>query len=120
MDGGGPLDKPKHFLPEEVEGLAPQLVAMLDKARDLSGVSFIIASGRRTEAQNAEAGGVKNSAHVRGLAVDLRCYTAAARFRMVRGLFLAGFRRIGVYDRHVHADVDDTLPLDVVWVGVSH
>ena len=120
MDGGGPLDKPKHFLPEETEGLDLRLVSMLDQAREKAGVPFVISSGHRTEAQNADAGGVKDSAHVRGLAVDLQCLTSGQRFRMVRGLLLAGFRRVGIYNRHLHADVDDRLPPDVMWTGESH
>ena len=39
--------------------------------------------------------------------------------KIISGALLAGFRRIGVYDRHVHLDVDEKLPQDVMWWGVS-
>ena len=110
----------KHFLPEEIAGLDLKLVAMLDEARDIAGVPFVITSGKRTEAENSGAQGVKNSAHIRGLAVDLQCLDATSRFFMLVGLIQAGFRRVGCYDRHLHADCDESLPQNVTWTGVSH
>lgn len=111
---------PKHFLPEEVEGLQPRLVEMLDEGRTIAGVPFVITSGLRTVAENANAQGVENSAHLRGLAVDLQCLDVTTRFFMIVGLVRVGFRRIGIYDRHVHCDCDDSLPQNVTWTGVSH
>lgn len=58
-----------------------------------------------------------DSAHVRGLAVDIACVSSRARMRMVAGLVLAGFNRIGLYSRHIHADVDGSLPGEVLWLG---
>jgi len=111
---------PKHFTDYEIVGLSPRLVDMLDKARELSGVPFVITSGARNEAQNANAQGVKNSAHTRGLAVDLACSDASARFHMLAALFEVGFARVGIYDKHVHVDCDLSLPQDVAWWGTSH
>ncbi len=110
----------RHFLPEEIEGLDLKLVGMLDEARDIAGVPFVITSGKRTVAENVNAQGVENSAHLRGLAVDLQCLDAPTRFFMLVGLVRVGFRRLGLYDRHVHCDCDDTLPQNVTWTGVSH
>lgn len=109
-----------NFDEAEVEGLDKELVAKLDWARSRAGVPFLITSGKRLPDQNDSVGGVKDSAHLRGLAVDLRCSEAGPRFRMVQALLLAGFKRIGVYDRHVHVDLDDTLPQEVMWIGESH
>lgn len=110
-------DSPRWFGPEEVEGLDPKLVEMLDKARGLAKVPFRITSGRRSAEQNQAAGGVMDSSHTRGLAVDLACYDSRTRMRMLCGLVLAGFTRVGVYSSHLHADVDDSLPADVLWLG---
>ena len=109
----------RHFTDEEVEGLDPKLVEMLDRARGFSHYPFIITSGKRTALQNDAAGGVSDSSHLRGLAVDLRCRGSQARFDMISSLLLAGFRRIGAYDRHLHVDCDETLPQAVLWVGTS-
>jgi zinc D-Ala-D-Ala carboxypeptidase len=108
------------FSEAEIEGLDPRLVEMLDRARGLAKTPFRITSGRRSADQNQQAGGVMDSAHTRGLAVDLGCFDSRARMRMLSGLIVAGFRRIGCYDRHLHADIDETLPQDVLWVGQSH
>jgi zinc D-Ala-D-Ala carboxypeptidase len=110
----------RYFVAAEIVNLRPELVRRLDEARELAGVPFRITSGYRSPSANAAVGGVGNSAHGRGLAVDIACAGSRDRFHIVRGLFAAGFRRIGVYDRHVHADLDDSLPNPVCWTGDSH
>jgi len=109
-----------YFTAAELEGLDSALVKGLLVAREVANVPFVITSGRRTVAENTAAGGVRDSSHERGLAVDLACTDARARYRILKGLFAAGFHRIGAYDLHVHADVDVSLPAEVVWLGVSH
>jgi len=55
------------------------------------------------------------------LAVDLRAPTGKnEREKMIWALGRAGFQRIGIYDRHIHVDVDSDKVLDIVWFGVSH
>lgn len=111
------MPKFKYFAASEVEGLNDRLVYLLDVARGISGVPYKITSGRRTAAQNKKAGGVKDSSHLKGLAVDLSAPDSRTMFLVLRGLFEAGFQRIGVYmDGHVHADIDETLDEDVLWV----
>lgn len=109
-----------YFKDEEIQGLDPELVAKLDWARARSGVPFIITSGKRSPEDNKRVSGVDDSAHMRGLAVDLRCASSEDRYRMLQALFLVGFRRIGLYDKHLHVDLDPNLPQDVTWVGLSH
>ena len=110
----------KWFSEKEVEGLNYDLVAMLDKARDIAGVPFIITSGFRSETVNDLVGGVDHSAHESGLAVDLACNNSSSRYKMLLALIQAGFNRIGIYDRHFHVDIDDTKESNVIWWGVSH
>jgi uncharacterized protein YcbK (DUF882 family) len=106
----------KHFTAEEVAGLDPRLVEMLGEARETAGVPFRITSGLRTAEENQRVGGVFDSAHTRGLAVDLACFDSRSRMLMVRALLLAGFGRVGLYERHVHVDCDESLPRDVMWL----
>lgn len=108
-----------YFKDEEVEGLEFELVAMLDRARHFAGSPFIITSGKRTSDSNSAAGGVESSAHLEGLAVDLSVDNSYHRFEMINGLLKAGFKRIGVYDRHIHVDIDMSKPKPVIWTGVS-
>lgn len=106
-----------HFTPDEVEGLDCELVAKLDWARSRAAVPFVITSGKRTPDHNKAVGGVDNSSHVKGLAVDLRVPNSEARFKMVNALLLAGFKRIGMYSSHLHCDIDEDLPKEVMWFG---
>lgn len=108
-----------YFSDDEVRGLAARLVAMLNHARERAGVPFVITSGLRSEEENDAAGGVGNSSHVKGLGVDVACSGSRERYLMVTGLLDAGFTRIGLYDRHVHADCDLSLPPQVMWTGKS-
>lgn len=110
----------RHFQNSEVVGLDLELVAKLDMAREQAGVPFEITSGVRTTDQNLEAQGVTHSSHLAGLAVDLRCNNSLDRYHMVKALLDVGFKRLGIYDFHLHADLDPNLPSEVIWTGVSH
>jgi zinc D-Ala-D-Ala carboxypeptidase len=105
----------RYFTDAEVAGLDPVFVWFLDKARHEAGVPFVL-----TETVAEGGSHVENSAHGRGLAVDIRCRDSHTRFRILRGLLHVGFNRIGIYDRHCHVDYDSSLPQQVAWLGVSH
>ena len=103
----------KYFNPSEFncpEKMDYDFLVRLNLARTLSDVKYIITSDYRDDYM---------SSHGKGLAVDIRCRDSKMRFKMVRGLIWAGFRRIGVYDLHIHADVDDSRPDGVMWMGKS-
>jgi|TARA_R110000823_G_scaffold313799_1_gene441832 zinc D-Ala-D-Ala carboxypeptidase len=89
---------------------------MLDEARDIANISFIINSGYRTEAHNEKVGGKKNSSHLFGLAVDIKCKDSRSRFIIFNSLMLAGFHRIGMGKTFIHVDNDKTKDPDVIWV----
>lgn len=119
-NGGGKVSRLHFFMDEEVAGLDQELCAMLDWARGRSGVQFIITCGLRTVESNDQVGGVQDSAHLKGLGVDLACENSQNRYKIVQALLLAGFNRIGVYDKHIHCDRDPSLPPNVMWTGISH
>ena len=55
-------------------------------------------------------------------AVDIQASSGWVRFQIVKSLLEAGFKRIGVYDKHVHVDVctdQQGFPQEVLWTGVS-
>ena len=79
---------------------------MLDKARELADIPFVINSGFRTPKHNKEVGGVDDSSHLTGYGADIRCRDRANFERVVLGLIAAGFKRIGVHHSYVHADND--------------
>lgn len=109
-----------YFSGEEIKGLQTRLIAMLNIARRAAGVPFVITSGFRDPSRNLDVGGVRDSAHEKGLAVDIRLGEGDVPLRIVYGLGRAGFKRIGLYDKHIHVDCDDSKPQDVIWSGISH
>ena len=89
---------------------------MLDRARGISGVPFNITSGCRCKAHNEAVGGSETSSHLTGYACDISATNGSQRFKIVTGLLMAGFRRIGVRKDFVHADNDLGKSQKVLWV----
>lgn len=114
------MGKWQYFADEEVKGLFPDLVYKLDRARALYGAAIIITSGYRDPNQNEQVGGVQDSAHTTGKAVDIRAPgDAGMREKLSWALGAAGFRRVGAYDLHFHVDVDADKPTPAWWTGKS-
>ena len=88
-------------------------VLKLDLAREIAGVPFTITSGYRCPAHNVKVGGVKQSAHMSGLAADISCPDSVTRLNILRGLIVAGFRRVGMGKDFIHCDVDASKPNNV-------
>lgn len=92
------------------------LIIALEKLERESGLELEFSSGYRCKACNAAAGGVKNSAHLRGMAVDILVDNSSERWHLLSSIAKMGFRRIGVGRGFIHLDLDLTLPQDVVWL----
>lgn len=110
--------KPKrwqYFTESEVEGLVPEFVDWLDGVRHSCGFPFIITSGFRTPEQNKRIGGAPNSAHLRGLAVDLAITDSDKRYTLLKEALSANVPRIGIGETFVHLDIDTSLPQGVLW-----
>lgn len=89
----------------------------LDKLRHMCGFPFVVNSGYRSKAYNQVVRGEYNSAHLRGLAVDIRCKTSFERFTIVQNALKLGFKRIGIYPTFVHLDCDTSLVENVLFLG---
>ena len=89
---------------------------MLDQARAMAGIPFIINSGYRTAKHNKAVYGTQNSSHLRGLACDIACRNSSTRYRIVAGLIAAGFTRIGIADTFIHVDNDSVKTPFVAWL----
>lgn len=105
-----------YFTNEEVAGLDKYLCELLDNAREYAGVPFVITSGLRSKEQNEAVGGVHDSAHLKGLAVDLACHSSDFRYKIVGALLQAGFSRIGIAKDHIHCDIDHTKPQNCLFI----
>jgi uncharacterized protein YcbK (DUF882 family) len=91
------------------------LVAKLDTARFYADTPFVISSACRNPSQNARVGGVKNSSHLTGLAVDIKAITSRQKFQIITGAIKAGFTRIGVSKTFIHLDIDTSKTKDLLW-----
>lgn len=89
---------------------------MLDIARRIAGIPFKINSGYRTEKHNKRVGGVSESSHTKGYAVDISCVGSNSRFKIVSALQEAGFNRIGIGKTFIHADNDPMKIKNVIWL----
>lgn len=96
--------------------MEPSFIHRLEAARKIAGIPFVITSSWRSVKRNKDVGGKDNSAHLRGLAVDIKCNNNLNRMVIVRALVSAGFDRIGISDRFIHVDADDSLPHPRLWL----
>ena len=64
---------------------------------------------------HAVSGGKADSAHTRGLAVDILLPASPLRYKFLKEA-LVFFKRIGLSAEFVHVDVDRSLPQGVLWL----
>jgi len=88
---------------------------MLDKCRDIAGIPFYISSGYRTEKHNKKIKGVKDSAHTKGLAVDISAVSSTERYTIINAAIKVGFKRIGIGKTFIHLDTDLSKTQEVMW-----
>jgi len=93
----------------------PELLDMIDKAREIYGKPIRVTSGYRTEDHNRKVGGVDSSSHLKGLAIDVACVRSNDRFEMLTALIEVGFNRIGVASTFIHVDIDKGKSQNVIW-----
>lgn len=95
----------------------PELIRMLQAARDLYGKPMRITSGCRCIKHNRNVGGTANSAHISGMAVDIATPTGTTRYLIIESLMAAGFKRIGINFKKsfIHADIDDSKPSPTIF-----
>ena len=99
-----------------IESIDLTLVLALETLEREFGLDLDFSSGYRCKACNAAAGGVENSPHLRGKAVDILVSNSAERCQLLSSAVKMGFRRIGIDRGFIHLDLDLTLTQDVVWL----
>ena len=83
-------------------------LARLRLAREIAGVPFVITSGYRCEKHNKEVGSSSRN-HVEGKAADISATDGPTRGRILKGLYEAGFKRVGIARTFIHADNTDAV-----------
>ena len=91
-------------------GISTELWNMLESARVIAGVPFVITSGFRCinkQAELIEKGrSSATSSHPRGFAVDISAVDSEKRAKIRKALILAGFERSGTQKDFIHIDID--------------
>jgi zinc D-Ala-D-Ala carboxypeptidase len=83
----------------------PRLITLLQNFRNLIAKSVIINSGYRTVEHNREVGGVDDSQHRLGKAVDIKKIPGLTVDQMAMLAERVGFTGIGKYTWGIHVDV---------------
>lgn len=91
-------------------------VSLLDEARKVAGIPFVISSGYRSPRHNRLVGGKPTSSHIKGLAADIKCTSSRQRQIIVSALLQVGITRIGVGKTFVHCDIDQEKAQHVMWL----
>lgn len=116
--------KSKYFSPAEFQRCDPpcaidqmdgEFLRILDRVREYAGIPLVLNCAYRSKAHDLSKGRSGNSAHTKGLAVDIRCTASANRFRIVEAALANGITRIGIGKTFVHIDNDGTLPQGVIF-----
>ncbi len=95
----------------------PELLRRLVIARWISRVGFYVNSWNRCPDYNRQVGGLENSEHLKGYAVDISALACQEKFSIISGAIFAGFKRIGVYPWGLHLGADPNKPQNVFWLG---
>lgn len=88
-------------------------VMRLDKARMISNTGYKINSGCRCEKHNTEVGSTSEN-HTSGHGADIKARDNHKRGKILRGLYRAGFNRVGIRKDFIH--VDDMDKVESCWL----
>jgi len=94
------------------DSIAPELAQKFQLTRDLVGEPIYITSGCRCAKRNKYVGGVADSAHLTGKALDIHL-KGTSLFDMVKLAFCigrAGVKRLGISEKFLHIDTDAKKP----------
>jgi len=86
-----------------------------DNLREAFGKPLVVASGIRTPERNKQVGGVENSSHLLGYAVDWKNILDVEMIAFLDAAWAAGFRRFGIMATSIHTDDDPTKPNPAMW-----
>ena len=92
-----------------------EMLDKIDLVRSKFDRAIHINSGYRTKEHNKKVEGKKNSSHLKGLAVDIRCINSRDRYDLLNCLLDVGFTRIGIGNTFIHVDMDPDKDPDVMW-----
>jgi uncharacterized protein YcbK (DUF882 family) len=86
----------------------PVFLTMLEKAREIADTPFHITSGYRCPKHNSDVGSTSSN-HTSGKASDITAESGPVRGKILKGLYKAGFDRVGIGKDFIHADITDSV-----------
>ncbi len=92
------------------------LVVKLQMLRHLYKSSIHINSGVRSVEHNNKVGGIANSEHLTGEAVDIKCDNSIMRHELLSLALIVGFTRVGIGKSYLHLGVSATRIKNVYWL----
>lgn len=95
--------------------MAQEFMDWLELVRVRADIPFFLTSAFRCSAHNAAVGGVPNSAHVRGTAVDIKVNGGGQRHIIIKAAMELGVYGVGVATGFVHLDRDLVVPRPSLW-----
>ncbi len=93
-----------------------KIIDILEELRNYLKKPVIITSAYRCKVHNRRIGGVPNSAHTKGLAVDIKATNSKIRHEILSFLLSKGIKRIGIANVFIHFDLDSDKPQNVIWL----
>lgn len=98
-----------------INDMDKEFLDILDKIREDSGIPLILNCAYRSVEWDKAKGRSGNSAHCRGMAVDIRANNSSTAYKIVKAAMDNGICRIGIGNGYIHLDNDDSLPQNVIW-----
>lgn len=90
-----------------------EFLTRLHEARVIANTTFVINSGYRCQKHNMEVGSTSQN-HTSGHAADIKARNNHKRGKILRGLYRAGFNRVGIRKDFIH--VDDMDKVQSCWL----
>ena len=105
-------------LPESWKKMDLNLLLLVDKMRHRAGIPFRITSAYRSQEYNDSLkNSSKNSAHIKGKALDIAATDSRSRYLILEAAIHFGIQRIGISDSFIHIDIADIeKPAKVAWL----
>jgi len=115
----------KHFNSREFDSpdspfsgliISKDIIQLLEVIRLAINKPLQVNSGVRSKEHNLKIGGVSDSSHLTGLAVDISIKDSVTRYKALNVLIKNGVKRIGLHANFIHFDLDRSKPQEVFWV----
>lgn len=92
-------------------------LSFIQEIRTRAGVAMPINSGVRCGVHNEAVKGVRDSAHLYGLAIDVKVFDDTSRYKLIQAAIEAKANGIGIYPNFLHIDRKIRASGPVIWVG---